>query len=53
MPALHWAITSWGLLMMKSGLPITGRRKEEKMAGKGMSELSPNEKWLPEEPFSH
>jgi hypothetical protein len=23
-PALHWAMTSWGLLMMNSGEPITG-----------------------------
>ncbi len=24
MPALHWAMTSWGLLMMNSGDPMTG-----------------------------
>jgi hypothetical protein len=35
-PALHWAITSLGLLMMNSGDPMMGSGRLDKAAGKGM-----------------
>ena len=33
-PALHWAITSLGLLMMNSGEPITGSGRLCRTAGR-------------------
>ena len=35
-PAVHWAMTSFGLLMMKSGAPMIGSGSDRRTGGRGM-----------------
>ena len=39
-PAVHWAMTSLGLLMMKSGAPMIGSGRLRRTAGNGIGFLA-------------